>query len=54
MWPYLAVPTYLIELLWNFLPCLGQLKGETFVRVSPTLPLFEINRREYDTMVPKH
>jgi hypothetical protein len=30
MWSYLAVPTYLMELWWNFLPCLGQLKGETF------------------------
>jgi hypothetical protein len=30
MWPNLAVPTYLIEVLWNFSLCLEQLKGGTF------------------------
>jgi hypothetical protein len=25
VWPYLAVPTYLMELWWNFSPYLGQL-----------------------------
>jgi hypothetical protein len=30
MWSYLAVPTYFMELWWNFLPCLGWLKDETF------------------------
>jgi hypothetical protein len=30
MYPYLAAPTYLMELLWNFSPCLGRLKGGTF------------------------
>jgi hypothetical protein len=30
MWPYLTVPTYLMELLWNVSPCLGQLKDGTF------------------------
>jgi hypothetical protein len=30
IWPYLAVPTYLIELLWNFSPHLGQLNDGTF------------------------
>jgi hypothetical protein len=30
MWSYLAVPTYFMELLWNFLPCLERLKGGTF------------------------
>jgi hypothetical protein len=30
MQPYLAVPTHLMELLWNFSPCLGWLKGGTF------------------------
>jgi hypothetical protein len=27
---------------------------EPFISVSPTWPLFEINRREYDIMVPQH
>jgi hypothetical protein len=30
MWPYHAVPTDLIQLLWNFSSCLGWLKGGTF------------------------
>jgi hypothetical protein len=30
MWSYLVVPTYLMELLWNFSPHLGWLKGGTF------------------------
>jgi hypothetical protein len=30
MWPYLVVPTYLIELLWKFSPRLERLKGGTF------------------------
>jgi hypothetical protein len=30
MWSYLAVPTHLMELSWNFSPCLGRLKDETF------------------------
>jgi hypothetical protein len=30
MRPYLAVPTLLMEFLWNFPPCLGQLKDGTF------------------------
>jgi hypothetical protein len=30
MWPYLTVPTYLMELWLNFSPCLGRLKDETF------------------------
>jgi hypothetical protein len=30
MWSYLAVPTYLMELWWNFSPCLGWLKDATF------------------------
>jgi hypothetical protein len=29
MRPYLGVPTYLMELWWNFSPCLGQLKDGT-------------------------
>jgi hypothetical protein len=30
MRPYLAVPTYLMELWWNFSPCLRRLKDGTF------------------------
>jgi hypothetical protein len=30
LWSYHAVPTYLMELWWNFSPCLGRLKDETF------------------------
>jgi hypothetical protein len=30
MWSYLAVSTYLMELWWNFSPCLGWLKDGTF------------------------
>jgi hypothetical protein len=30
MKPYLAIPTYLMDLWWNFLACLGQLKDGTF------------------------
>jgi hypothetical protein len=30
MGPYLAVPTYLMELFVDFSPCLGRLKGGTF------------------------
>jgi hypothetical protein len=30
MRPYLAVPTYLMELVWNFSPCLEWLKDGTF------------------------
>jgi hypothetical protein len=30
MWPYLMVPTYLMELLWIFSPYLGWLKDGTF------------------------
>jgi hypothetical protein len=29
MWSYLAVPTHLMELWWNFSPCLGQLRDGT-------------------------
>jgi hypothetical protein len=29
MWSYLAVPTYLMELWWNFSPCLRWLKEGT-------------------------
>jgi hypothetical protein len=29
MWSYLAVPTHLMELWWNFSPCLGRLKDGT-------------------------
>jgi hypothetical protein len=36
MRPYLAVPTYLMELLWNFHLFLGGWKVEPFVCVSPT------------------
>jgi hypothetical protein len=58
MWSYLAIPNYLMELWWNFFsPCLGQLKGGTFHLYLSYLPLFEINRREYDSndiMVPQH
>jgi hypothetical protein len=35
MRPHLVVPTYLMELLWNFSPCLGRLKDGIF-RLSPT------------------
>jgi hypothetical protein len=30
MWSYLAVPTHLMELWWNFPPCLGRLNDGTF------------------------
>jgi hypothetical protein len=30
MWSYLAVPSYLMELWWNFSSYLGRLKDETF------------------------
>jgi hypothetical protein len=36
MWPYLAVPTYLMVLLWIFHLVLSGWKVEPFVRVSPT------------------
>jgi hypothetical protein len=39
MHTYLVVHTYLTELLWNFSPCLGRLKGGTF-RLSLLLGLF--------------
>jgi hypothetical protein len=55
--PYIVVPTYLMELLWNFShPVLGSQIVEPFVCVSPAKPLFEIDRREYgdrDNMVPQ-
>jgi hypothetical protein len=56
MWPYLAVPTYLMELLWNFSSCLEQLKGRTFRLCLSYLALFETNQREYgnkDNMIPQ-
>jgi hypothetical protein len=56
MQSYLAVPTYLMEPLWNFSPCLGWLKGGTFRPCLPYLAFFEINRTEYgnnDIMVPQ-
>jgi hypothetical protein len=35
--PYLVVPTYIMELLWNFShPVLGGWKVEPFICVSPT------------------
>jgi hypothetical protein len=36
MQPYLSVPTYLMELMWNFSLVLGGWKVEPFIRVSPT------------------
>jgi hypothetical protein len=40
MWSYLAVPTYLIELWWNFSPCLRWLKDGTFHLCLSYLALF--------------
>jgi hypothetical protein len=40
MWPYLVVTTYLMELLWNFSSCLGQLKGG---RKSHQKKIFEVD-----------
>jgi hypothetical protein len=39
MWSYLAVPTHLMELWWNFSPCLRWLKDGTF-RLCVLLSLF--------------
>jgi hypothetical protein len=36
MWSYLTIPTYLMELLWNFYLVLGGGKVEPVVRVSLT------------------
>jgi hypothetical protein len=52
---YHAVPTYLMEFWWNFLPCLGWLKDGTFhLCLSYLASSFKINQREYDTMVHQH
>jgi hypothetical protein len=51
MRPYLAVPSCLMELFLDFHLLLGSWKVESFVRVSPTWPLFELNQREYDTII---
>jgi hypothetical protein len=40
MWSYLVVPTYLMELWWNFSPCLGWLKDGTFHLCLPYLASF--------------
>jgi hypothetical protein len=32
MWPYLVVLTYLMELLWNFSPCLVSLLLSLFLK----------------------
>jgi hypothetical protein len=57
VWPYLVVPTYLMKPLWIFSHLvLGGWKVEPFVSVSPTYPIFEIDRREYgdkNNMVPQ-
>jgi hypothetical protein len=45
MLSYLTIPTYLMELWWNFSPCLGWLKDGTF-RVSLLLSLFLKSIRE--------
>jgi hypothetical protein len=57
MWSYLAVSTSLMELQWNFSPCLGWLKDGTFRLCLSYLAFLEINWKEYDrndTMVPQH
>jgi hypothetical protein len=54
MWSYLTVPTHLMELWWNFSPCLVWLKDGTFRLCLSYLASFEINQREYDIMVPQH
>jgi hypothetical protein len=60
-WIYVAIPCgpYLSHEAFCgiFHLDLGGWKVEPFIRVSPTWPLFEINRREYDnndTMLPQH
>jgi hypothetical protein len=53
-WINVAIPCspYLPhEALWNFSPRLGWLKGGTFRLCLSYLAFFEINQREYDTMV---
>jgi hypothetical protein len=50
MWPYLTVPTYIMELLWNFSPRLGRLKGVTFCPCLSYLASF-LNQLERITMI---
>jgi hypothetical protein len=56
MWSYLAVPTHLMELWWNFLPCLGRLKDGTFhlclsyLASFLSMILWFLNNRHSDTL----
>jgi hypothetical protein len=57
MWPYLTVPTYLMELFIEFFTSSWEVERWNLLSVSLLLSLFEINQREYDnndTMVPQH
>jgi hypothetical protein len=57
MWPYLMVPTYLMELFIEFFTSSWEVERWNLLSVSLLLSLFEINQREYDnndTMVPQH
>jgi hypothetical protein len=54
--PYLAVPTYLMGLLWNFLTLSWVVERWNLLSVSLLLSLFKIDRRGYgdkDNMVPQ-
>jgi hypothetical protein len=53
--PYLAVPTHLMELFMEFLTLAWAVERWNLSSVSFLLSLFfKINRKEYDTMVPRH
>jgi hypothetical protein len=46
MWSYLAVPTHLMELWWNFSPCLRVIERWNLSYVSLLLSLFLESIRE--------